>query len=404
MKKLLGILVLSFLWCTTAYSECKGNCIDGSGTMKWPNRDMYVGEWKNGKFHGVGTLIWANGIKYTGDWKNGIEDGKGTVTWPNGTKYIGERYNAKAHGKGTMIWPNGDMYVGEWKDDKKHGLGKMTWLDGNFFEGTWKNDFEDRSETFLTSDKEITKVVWDNSIPISRKKYIFDDATSLKRLIKKKAPTTLKELKFLKKTINKSLLGYQGLPEFCKGCKKAQQISYDAYIFYAHFESGNIIRVLVNTKYKNFERAEKLALRYATLMGQLPTFLNEKNAINSITIHPGKRRWIASGKKITIYPSSDWYDHEKSLIHEAAHAAVDDRLVNDPDWKAAVDADGKYITKYARTNEFEDAAETVIFWIAVRCKEDRISKSNYKRILKAIPNRLKYLDQQNYDVYPLACK
>ena len=38
----------------------------------------------------------------------------------------------------------------------------------------------------------------------------------------------------------------------------------------------------------------------------------------------------------------------------------------------------KYITKYARTNEFEDAAETVIFWVALRCA-DSISKGTKKK-------------------------
>ena len=52
----------------------------------------------------------------------------------------------------------------------------------------------------------------------------------------------------------------------------------------------------------------------------------------------------------------------------------------------------------------EDIAETINWWIAVRCKVDRISKSNYKKIIEAIPNRLKYLDEKNYDTYPLVCK
>ena len=193
MKKLLGVVVLSLFWCATAYAECKtGNCLNGTGTKVWSNGDQYVGEWKNGKFHGVGTMTWTNGIKYTGDWKNGIEDGKGIVRWPNGSRYIGERYNAQAHGKGTMLWANGDKYVGEWKNDKRHGQGKMTTAN-RIYEGKWKNGFEDRTKTIY--DKKVTKVVWNNSIPISRKKYAFNYAESLKRLIKKKGTNNIKRIK-----------------------------------------------------------------------------------------------------------------------------------------------------------------------------------------------------------------
>ena len=385
MKKLLGILVLGLLLSSNAYAECKGNCVNGQGTMEWSNGDKYVGEWKDGKIHGVGTLTWSDGTKYAGNWKNGIEDGTGT-----------------------MKWSNGDQYVGEWKDGKKHGLGKWTSLDGNFFEGTWKNDLRDFSKPFANPDRpdrKVAIVVWDDSIPISRKKYVFKDTNSLKRLIKKKAPTTLKELKFFKKTENKAFTGVKGLPEFCKSCKKHQKIKYDAYIFHAFYENGDKVLFLVNTEYKSFEQAEKQALRYATLLGQVPAFLKE-SGFDRITISPGKRRWVASavsGKRITIYPAADWYEHEKSLMHEAAHLSVDHLLVNDPNWKAAVDADGKYITKYARTNQWEDSAETVIFWVALRCV-DSISKRTKKKIIKSIPNRIKHLDKMNLNTYPLECK
>ena len=63
------------------------------------------------------------------------------------------------------------------------------------------------------------------------------------------------------------------------------------------------------------------------------------------------------------------------------------------------------LSKYAKDfPKTEDVVETIIWWVAVRCKTDRISESNYKKILEAIPNRLKYLDEQNYDTYPMVCK
>ena len=45
-----------------------------------------------------------------------------------------------------------------------------------------------------------------------------------------------------------------------------------------------------------------------------------------------------------------------------------------------------------------------ILGINVRCKADKTSKVNYKKILTAIPNQLKNLDEQNHDTYPLVYK
>ena len=44
--------------------------------------------------------------------------------------------------------------------------------------------------------------------------------------------------------------------------------------------------------------------------------------------------------------------------------------------------------------EDEDLAETIMAWVAVRCKADRISKSFYSKVINGIPNRLKLLDKK----------
>jgi len=45
---------------------------------------MYLGEYKDGKFHGQGTETWSNGRKYVGEWKNDKRHGQGTYTFPDG--------------------------------------------------------------------------------------------------------------------------------------------------------------------------------------------------------------------------------------------------------------------------------------------------------------------------------
>ena len=147
------------------------------------------------------------------------------------------------------------------------------------------------------------------------------------------------------------------------------------------------------------------------MVGQLPNFLRTKN-LKTITIHKGNYLWSGGNNDILIHTggySPDWIEcEEEVIIHEGGHVSLDwawGGSVKSSKWKKAAKADNKFISKYAKeVPKREDVAETINWWIAVRCKPDTISESNYKKILEAIPNRLKYLDEQNYDTYPLVCK
>ena len=409
MKKFLWIVVLGLLWCGTANAnDCiKGNCTNGQGTMEWSNGDQYVGEWKDGKTHGVGTLTWSDGSKYAGEWRNGLENGKGRLTWSDGTIYIGERYNSKAEGKGTLILTNGDKYVGEWKNDKKHGIGKMFYNTGYSFKARWENDIlvEKISKDQVNNIEDIWHTTDKSTI---KYKYIFNYYDKLPKIFKKKDLTIFKELKFIKKAENINFFHRVSNNQNDKS-SSIKTISGDVYIFKAIYEENyghDGIRFMVNADFKSFKKAEKVALKYARYIGQLPAFLREKG-FRHIYIHPQDRRWFATRSKniFTIYTGERKSAHYivATLIHEAAHLATDLSLVNDPLWKKAVNADKKYITDYARTNKWEDAAETILFWIGLRCGK-KVSNNFKKKVVEAIPNRIKYLDEQNYDTYPLVCK
>ena len=95
-------------------------------------------------------------------------------------------------------------------------------------------------------------------------------------------------------------------------------------------------------------------------------------------------------------------------VSESAKRALDENLANNSKeiqkWKKAAKADKKFISEYAKLYpDREDVAETINWWIAIRCKPNTISKSNHKKILDGIPNRLRYLDEQNFDMFPLVC-
>ena len=45
--------------------------MEGLGTYKFANGNVYEGEWNDDKSHGKGTYIFKNGNKYVGEFKNG---------------------------------------------------------------------------------------------------------------------------------------------------------------------------------------------------------------------------------------------------------------------------------------------------------------------------------------------
>ena len=214
MKKLLGIVVLTLLWCNSGLANCTGNCINGYGTYTWADGDKYAGLWKDDKKHGQGTYTYANGDKYVGSFKNDVRHGQGTYThingdkyvgnyeddfrhgqgtytyasgdkyvgnhkdgivhgqgtyrWANGNKYIGNHKDGIGNGQGTFIWVSGefagDKYVGEVKNDLNHGHGIYTWANGDKYVGLWKEDARHGQGTFTYADGTVSKGIWNNDL------------------------------------------------------------------------------------------------------------------------------------------------------------------------------------------------------------------------------------------------
>ena len=260
------------------------------------------------------------------------------------------------------------------------------------------------------------------------KKYVYKSLESLKTIIKKEDPSDLKKLKFIRKSENKEFFAMSGKPAGCNDCGKRKAYEYDAFIFHAIYKSEHKITFLVDEDFtKNLEKAEKYAFKYAKLMGQIPSFLREgttkfdgeykdanlgvgtgtERGVKIIVIGKGNYRWWAdfNQARFLIYPSSKWME-DLFLMHESAHLSIHGKITTNINWYPAVLADGKYITKYARTNRGEDVADTISFWVAVRCIEN-FSEKKKNKILKAIPNRLKFLDnyvkENKLSTSPMVC-
>ena len=261
------------------------------------------------------------------------------------------------------------------------------------------------------------------------KKYVYKSLESLKTIIKKEDPSDLKKLKFIRKSENKEFFAMSGKPAGCNDCGKRKAYEYDAFVFHAIYNSGFKITFLVDIDFtKNLEKAEKYAFKYAKLMGQIPSFLREgttkfdgeykdanlgvgtgtERGVKIIVIGKGNYRWWAdfNQARFILYPSAK-YQEDLILMHESAHLSIHGKITTNINWYPAVLADGKYITKYARTNRGEDVADTISFWVAVRCMEG-FSKKKRDKILKAIPNRIKFLDnfvkENKLSTSPMVCK
>ena len=148
------------------YGEFKNGKREGYGKYIWENGEYYIGQWLNDKKHGKGILYNTNrNIKYDGDFVNDKFEGYGKYIYENGNYYIGKWLNNKMHGKGIEYYKNGNIkyegdfvngkyegdgkyiyekdyyYIGQFLDDKRHGKGILFYKNGDVkYEGDFVND------------------------------------------------------------------------------------------------------------------------------------------------------------------------------------------------------------------------------------------------------------------------
>ena len=190
--------------------------------------------------------------------------------------------------------------------------------------------------------------------------------------------------------------------------RPADWVVLDAYLFNARFDDGLSSEVQVNPEFGSVPAAESAANKYARIIGQLPTVL--RTNVETVWIHKGEELWGGGNNNLLIHVDQYVHDpyfrdfEEEVLIHEGGHTSLDAEHKEAPEWLAAQTADGGFISDYARDNPTrEDIAESILPWLAVRYRSDRISGADEKAILDAIPNRLAYFDREilDRDMYPI---
>ena len=410
MKKLSLYIFLVLVFCNLS-ANAKDKCDVNERTVWWTmctgtelksNGYKYVGEWKEGWAHGQGTEIFPSGMKYVGEFNFGQRHGQGTETFKNGWKYVGEFKNDLRNGQGISEW-KGEKYVGEFKNDKRNGQGTLTLANGKKESGVWKDD------NLLTKKEEKSGIKYVYQYAFE-KEYVFSlqDPTTFKNLIFKKEEKILKVTKALT----------------FKDTNKGKTKTFTAFSFIGEYEDNISIKIFVeyNKDSKNYKEAEKKALYFANMFGQMPYFLKEHAVKIYIHRKTGKKEvlspwWVRDDGKSELhinesrcgnYLSSqggNYSNHEcvPLMIHELAHLLkfADNSVISNSKWKKARKLDKKfYCTKYAKINIEEDFAESVMCWIGARYKSNKIMKSKVTKMNEFIPNRLKFFDDLNLNMHP----
>lgn len=185
----------------------------------------------------------------------------------------------------------------------------------------------------------------------------------------------------------------------------ADWITVDAFLFDATFDDGLSIEVQVNPEFGDVATARIEAETYAEVIGRLPTALRAD--VETVWIHRGVEPFGGGNNNLLIHTGqAALYVAdgilEETFIHEAAHTSLDASHATAPGWIAAQDADGTYISDYARDFPFrEDVAETMVPFVAVRYRSNRITPAMAETISDAIPNRIDYLDGLGLNMYPI---
>jgi hypothetical protein len=136
-----------------------------------------MGGWELNKMHGTGTRRFANGDVYIGEYRHGKRCGLGKLFFSNEDLYSGNWLQDKFHGFGRYYHPDGQALEGHFEQGKKQGKFKAQKLNGSLDIVRYDHDQmvgpgvrwnADRSKTWLLqSNKSHTKRVKRRSIPIA---------------------------------------------------------------------------------------------------------------------------------------------------------------------------------------------------------------------------------------------
>ena len=188
--------------------------------------------------------------------------------------------------------------------------------------------------------------------------------------------------------------------------RRSGYLFLEPFLFPAEYDDGLTIEIQVNPEFGTRENAEFYALKYAEVIGRLPTGLRKD--VETSWIHKGEEVFGGGNNNLLIHTDYSELNYEEQgileevLIHEAAHTSLDAYHAESASWLEAQSKDCDFISSYAKDNPMrEDIAESYLPYFAIRYRPERISQFLKRKIENAIPNRIEYFDEQSIDMYPI---
>ncbi|MEM1220529.1 MAG: PKD domain-containing protein [Bacteroidota bacterium] len=177
----------------------------------------------------------------------------------------------------------------------------------------------------------------------------------------------------------------------------------ETFVYEATYEGGQTVEILVHPEFGK-ELADTFAMDYAWYLGQLPSFLIV--GVKDMHVSESMATFAATYEGSILVPATTGINLiengfiQEVLIHEAGHTTLN-HLDEDPGYLAAAAMDPTFISTYAENNAIrEDVAETILTYLALRYKSDRLSETMAYTINALNANRNAFFDTQNFAMYP----
>ncbi len=185
-------------------------------------------------------------------------------------------------------------------------------------------------------------------------------------------------------------------------------VTRNVFLFNVQYEGLKwLTEFQVHPDYGSREEARRQVDLYAPVLGRLPQALLSNTKEVEIQNEPTNRVSASANSTgifhINTFQAADRLRIgllEETLIHEGGHVSLQGHS-RSAGWLAAQQADGVFITNYARDFPFrEDVADSIEAYFAVKYRPDRISIEDRNAMLDAIPNRFAYFDGLQLDMSP----